>query len=113
MSTDVQRLTAPGSLTDRATEALTRLVASGEYGPGGRLPPELELAARFGVSRTVVREAVARLKSAGLVESRQFTPVVDRTYPLEEIVEAYRYVETQQKIGNVVITVAGDDDRER
>ena len=34
-------------------------------------PTELELAARFGVSRTVVREAVARLKSAGLVESRQ------------------------------------------
>ena len=46
-----------------------------------------------------------------LVESRQFTPVVDRTYPLQQIVEAYRYVETQQKIGNVVITVAGDSDR--
>jgi NADPH:quinone reductase-like Zn-dependent oxidoreductase len=46
----------------------------------------------------------------GLVESRQFTPVVDRIYPLEEIVEAYRYVETQQKIGNVVITLAGDRD---
>ena len=40
-----------------------------------------------------------------LVESGQFTPVVDRCYPLEEIVDAYRYVETQQKIGNVVITV--------
>jgi NADPH:quinone reductase-like Zn-dependent oxidoreductase len=49
----------------------------------------------------------------GLVESRQFTPVVDRTHTLEEIVEAYRYVETQQKTGNVVITVAGDGDRER
>jgi NADPH:quinone reductase-like Zn-dependent oxidoreductase len=42
-----------------------------------------------------------------LVESQQFMPVVDRTYPLEDIVEAYRYVETQQKIGNVVINVAG------
>ena len=43
----------------------------------------------------------------GLIESGRFTPVIDRTYPLEEIVEAYRYVETQQKIGNVVIAVTG------
>ena len=41
----------------------------------------------------------------GLMESGQFRPVVDRQYPLEEIVEAYRYVETGQKIGNVVITL--------
>ncbi|HEY8558205.1 MAG TPA: zinc-binding dehydrogenase, partial [Actinomycetes bacterium] len=30
---------------------------------------------------------------------------VDRTYPLDEIVEAYRYVETGQKLGSVVISV--------
>ena len=30
---------------------------------------------------------------------------VDRTYTLEQIVDAYRYVETQQKVGSVVITV--------
>jgi len=41
----------------------------------------------------------------GLLESGEFTPVIDRTYPLAEIVEAYRYVETGQKVGNVVITV--------
>jgi NADPH:quinone reductase-like Zn-dependent oxidoreductase len=43
----------------------------------------------------------------GLVESGAFRPVVDRRYPLAEIVEAYRYVETGQKIGNVVINAAG------
>jgi NADPH:quinone reductase-like Zn-dependent oxidoreductase len=40
-----------------------------------------------------------------LIESAQFKPVIDRTYPLDQIVEAYTYVETGQKIGNVVITV--------
>jgi GntR family transcriptional regulator, transcriptional repressor for pyruvate dehydrogenase complex len=75
---DVHRLASPGSLTDCATEALTRLVLGGEYAPRARLPTELELARRFGVSRTVVREAVARLKSSGLVESRQGSGVYVR-----------------------------------
>jgi NADPH:quinone reductase-like Zn-dependent oxidoreductase len=39
------------------------------------------------------------------VASGRFRPVIDRRYPFEEIVDAYRYVETGQKLGNVVITM--------
>jgi len=40
-----------------------------------------------------------------LVEAGEFRPVIDRTYALEDVVEATRYVETEQKTGNVGLTV--------
>ncbi len=52
------------------------------------------------------REMVRHLKE--LLESGAFKPVIDRMYPLDQIVEAYRYVETGQKIGNVIISIAPD-----
>jgi NADPH:quinone reductase-like Zn-dependent oxidoreductase len=42
-----------------------------------------------------------------LVETGRYRPVVDRTYDLDDIVEATRYVETGQKTGNVVLSLSG------
>jgi len=42
-----------------------------------------------------------------LVEAGKFRPVIDRCYPLEDVIEATRYVETQHKTGNVVMTIDG------
>jgi NADPH:quinone reductase-like Zn-dependent oxidoreductase len=42
-----------------------------------------------------------------LVEERKFRPVIDRCYPLEDVIEATRYVETGQKTGNVVLAIDG------
>jgi NADPH:quinone reductase-like Zn-dependent oxidoreductase len=45
-----------------------------------------------------------------LIEAGQLRTVIDRVYPLEEIVAAHRYVETGAKSGNVVITISHDDE---
>ena len=52
---------------------------------------------------TITKEDVIFLKK--LVESGKYKPLVDRSYHLNRIVDAYKYVETRQKVGNVVITL--------
>ena len=49
------------------------------------------------------KEDVVLLKE--LVEAGEYRAVIDRVYPLEDVVEATRYVETGQKTGNIVLTV--------
>ena len=52
---------------------------------------------------TINKEVVIFLK--GLVEKGEYKPVIDRQYKLDQIVEAYKYVETGQKTGNVIINI--------
>lgn len=60
--------------------------------------------AKLGIVR-YRQEDLIRLRE--LIEAGGYRPVIDRTYPLEDVVEATRYVETGQKTGNVVLTVNG------
>lgn len=59
------------TLTLLMAEKLSERVLSGKLKPGERLPTEAELCEEFEVSRTVVREAIARLRSEGLLVSHQ------------------------------------------
>ena len=63
----------------------------------------------FGGKKVVFKFAVSITAELnfikGLIEKGNFKPVIDRKYPLDQIAEAYRYVATGQKIGNVIITM--------
>ena len=70
-STELSRITRPLRLSEEVSGDLLRRIARGELKPGDRLPTEKALGEAFGVSRAVVREAIARLKADGLIETRQ------------------------------------------
>jgi len=55
------------------------------------------------------QEDVLLLKT--LIEAGRYRAVIDRTYPLEDVIEAVKYVETEQKTGNVVLTVVKEADQ--
>jgi NADPH:quinone reductase-like Zn-dependent oxidoreductase len=59
---------------------------------------------RIAIPPSYLKEHVLLVRQ--LVEAGEYRPVIDRTYPLEAVVEASRYVGTGQKTGNVVLTVA-------
>lgn len=68
--TNAFQIKSVGTLADRVTQVLAQKIKSQELRPDSRLTEHI-MAKRFGVSRTVIREAISRLKSDGLVEARQ------------------------------------------
>jgi GntR family transcriptional regulator, transcriptional repressor for pyruvate dehydrogenase complex len=68
-SAAIEPLEREQRLYERVVEKVLALISSGAWKPGFRLPPERELSEAFGVSRTVVREAVKALEARGVLES--------------------------------------------
>jgi len=62
---------ARSSLVDHVTRDLTESIGSRSFAPGDKLPTGQQLAEQYGVSLTVIREAISRLRADGLIESRQ------------------------------------------
>jgi len=85
---------------------------SSDLGPLSQNPVMALVTPLFGGRKVMFAIPVQRDPAAvmryltDLLASAAFRPVIDRRYPLDQIVDAYRYVETGQKVGNVVITVS-------
>jgi NADPH:quinone reductase-like Zn-dependent oxidoreductase len=86
---------------------------STELGPFGQNPFLALITPLFGRKKvlfpipTINNEIVSYIKNS--VETGSFKPLIDRTYSLNQIVEAYKYVETGQKIGNVIIQMRNSE----
>ena len=89
-----------GSLPDRIYARVVEAILRGDFAPHNKLPTEEALSAQFGVSRPTVREALARLRSDGIIDSRRGagstvirapgTPVVVAT-PVKSLADIERY----------------------
>ncbi len=64
------KVSAP-AMSDTVADQLLKQIEIGSFASTGKLPTEAVLAQQFGVSRTVIREAISRLKNEGVVEPRQ------------------------------------------
>lgn len=79
---------------DRLYAAIFERIVTGEFQPGQRLPGETTLAREFGVSRPLVREALARLRDHGIIHSRRGSGTFVRHRP-------HRAVLTFAPIGSI------------
>ena len=80
------------SLVNQVVANIQQLVADGRLMPGMKLPPERELAERFGVSRTVLREAVRILVAKGLLETRHGVGTVVRQMTSDQFLEPLNFL---------------------
>ncbi|MPY56238.1 FadR/GntR family transcriptional regulator [Streptomyces spongiae] len=96
------KVSGPVRLADQVASILSEEIESGRLAEGDQLPTEVALVKQLGVSRTVVREALSRLRNAGLVEPRQGLGVFvlpRRTRPLDLEAEA---ADTKAKVLQIV-----------
>lgn len=98
------KVSGPVRLADQVAALLSEEIESGRLTEGDKLPTEVELVKQLGVSRTVVREALSRLRNAGLVEPRQGLGVFvmpRRIRPLDLEADA-ETVDTKSKVLQIV-----------
>jgi len=89
-------------LSDQVADALAAEIRTGRLAVGHKLPTEAALVEQFSVSRTVVREAVSRLKSIGLVDSRQGSGVYVKKAGFSPLNFDARHAESREAVIQMV-----------
>lgn len=92
------------SLRDQVLDVLERRILDGSFAPGGRLPTEIELGERLGVSRTVIRDALRVLEARGLVEIRRGAGTRVRATTVDAYVNAAAMllIRSEMTVGDVL-----------
>ncbi len=85
-------------IADQVVVQLTRLILSGEYEVGRKLPPERDLAPMFSVTRTTLREALRRMELMGLVRVHQGDGIYVRDHTITSTVEFVKFL-TESGLG--------------
>lgn len=88
---------------EQVFQQMKGLLISGEWRPGDKLPSETELAEQFGISRITVRQALQRLSTLNLIETRlgegSFVKTVEIDQPLDNLISiAYLGTKTQSQV---------------
>ena len=102
MISHFKSITPGAHLSDRVADALAAEIRAGRLVAGDKLPTEAVLVEQFSVSRTVVREAVSRLKSLGLVDSRQGSGVYVKDAGFSPLNFDPRYAVSKQAVIQIV-----------
>lgn len=103
MSTEFQTLKREPSLAARVTQELLDSIVEGRLRSGQRLPSERDLSEQFGVSRTVIREAVRGLQAKGVVDVQSGRGVEVASVTSAQVTETFDlFVKGQQIKDNVL-----------
>lgn len=91
-----KRTTVSSSRPRDIADKLTRRIQSGEFPAGSQLPPERDLAAAFGTTRNVIREALTRLDALGLVTIRPGAGVYTNDLTIAASIDLFEALSTQE-----------------
>jgi GntR family transcriptional regulator, transcriptional repressor for pyruvate dehydrogenase complex len=95
------------TISQEITGKLARRIANDRYPMGTKLPTERDLAAEFGVTRHVVREALKRLEAVGLVRIRQGSGIVVEDFKLSGGIEMFEVLLTHDD-GSINMNILRD-----
>lgn len=85
------------TLSETIADELSRKIIQGRYAPGSRLPTEREMAERFQVTRHVIREALKRIHTLGLIEIRQGSGAIVQDYVKTGGIELADFLVTDER----------------
>ncbi len=102
MSSSFSAIKPTVKLADQVASALEAEIRAGRIQAAEKLPTEAALAQQFQVSRTVVREAISRLKSRGLVDSRQGSGVYVQAPGIEPLQFALPHAASREAVMQIV-----------